>query len=61
MSITIGFMAGKHMEGTDHDVMGDGYDCPSLAPTRGQALVQGGQICAVGPRGRVGRLYQCGP
>jgi hypothetical protein len=54
-------MAGKHMEGTDHDGMGDGYDCPPLAPTRGQALVQGGQICAVGPRGRVGRLYQCGP
>ncbi|SRR5882724_5978132 len=52
-SLMIGFVARKHVEGTDHDRVGHSHDGAFLTPARGQALIQGRHIgilsrCATG-------------
>src|SRR5262249_30324421 len=56
--LPIGFMAREHMEGTDHDRMGDGDDGSFLPPTGGQTLIQGRQIGPLGAGCRMGQLGQ---
>ena len=41
-------VAGAHLEGTDHDRVGDGHDGPLLAPARGEALRHGRQLGQLG-------------
>src|SRR5688572_30396234 len=58
--LSIGFVAGEHMEGTDYDRVGHRRDGPFLAPTGSQALIQGGQVSPLRAGRGMGQLGQAG-
>ena len=59
--LTGGFMAGAHMEDTDHDGVRNGGDRPSFSPTWCQAPIERGHRRALGPDGAMGQLGSASP